>query len=68
MDVLAIRISYTGELGWEFYMEKDGMKAVYDCMIEEGEGTMRKTAPYLTHTVLYIRFAQHVKTCAVFPR
>ncbi len=35
--VLAVRITYTGELGWEFYMRREHMEKVYLAMEEEGE-------------------------------
>ncbi len=36
-ECLAVRISYTGELGWEIYMAKDKMKPVYKSLLENGE-------------------------------
>ena len=33
----AIRISYTGELGWEIYMPRDQMKPVYQSLMENGK-------------------------------
>ena len=35
-EVLAVQISYTGELGWELYMHKPGARAVYKELIEKG--------------------------------
>ncbi len=35
-ECLAIRISYTGELGWEIYMPMQGMKAVYKALLQKG--------------------------------
>uniref|UniRef100_A0A8C2B694 Dimethylglycine dehydrogenase, mitochondrial n=1 Tax=Cyprinus carpio TaxID=7962 RepID=A0A8C2B694_CYPCA len=32
----AIRISYTGELGWELYMDMQNMSAVYQALMEAG--------------------------------
>lgn len=32
----AIRISYTGELGWELYMDMQKMSAVYEALMEAG--------------------------------
>ena len=34
---MAVRISYTGELGWEIYMAKDKMKPIYKSLLEKGE-------------------------------
>ncbi|XP_073791697.1 dimethylglycine dehydrogenase, mitochondrial [Danio rerio] len=34
--VQAIRISYTGELGWELYMDMRNMSAVYQALMEAG--------------------------------
>ena len=34
---MAVRISYTGELGWEFYMPRDQMKPVYDVLMSSGQ-------------------------------
>ncbi|KAG7477042.1 hypothetical protein MATL_G00089150 [Megalops atlanticus] len=34
----AIRISYTGELGWELYMDMKDMAAVYQAVMEAGQG------------------------------
>jgi len=36
VDCLAVRISYTGELGWEFYMPINQMKSVYDSLMDSG--------------------------------
>ncbi|XP_059214556.1 dimethylglycine dehydrogenase, mitochondrial [Centropristis striata] len=38
LPVRAIRISYTGELGWELYIEQKNMAAVYNAMMEAGKG------------------------------
>jgi len=37
-ECLAIRISYTGELGWEIYPKMSDMSAVYSSIISAGEG------------------------------
>ncbi|XP_020511955.1 dimethylglycine dehydrogenase, mitochondrial [Labrus bergylta] len=37
VPVQAIRISYTGELGWELYIEQKNMAAVYQAMMEAGK-------------------------------
>jgi dimethylglycine dehydrogenase len=37
VECLAIRISYTGELGWEIYTPLNEMKPVYDSFKTEGE-------------------------------
>ncbi|XP_068608596.1 dimethylglycine dehydrogenase, mitochondrial [Brachionichthys hirsutus] len=37
IPVRAIRISYTGELGWELYMDQSNMAAVYRAMMEAGK-------------------------------
>uniref|UniRef100_A0A8D0D117 Dimethylglycine dehydrogenase n=1 Tax=Sander lucioperca TaxID=283035 RepID=A0A8D0D117_SANLU len=37
IPVRAIRISYTGELGWELYIEQKNMAAVYKAMMEAGK-------------------------------
>ena len=34
---MAVRISYTGELGWELYMHKPGMRTVYKKLMESGK-------------------------------
>ena len=36
VECLAVRISYTGELGWEFYMPRNQMKPVYDALMNSG--------------------------------
>ncbi|ELU05418.1 hypothetical protein CAPTEDRAFT_159052 [Capitella teleta] len=35
-SVLGIRISYTGELGWELYMRSEDISKVYDALFEVG--------------------------------
>ncbi|CAH1789183.1 unnamed protein product [Owenia fusiformis] len=37
VKVKAIRISYTGELGWEMYCDKNDMKQLYTSLLEAGE-------------------------------
>ncbi|XP_016116054.1 dimethylglycine dehydrogenase, mitochondrial [Sinocyclocheilus grahami] len=37
VPVRAIRISYTGELGWELYMDMQNMSAVYQALMEAGQ-------------------------------
>ncbi|XP_068562619.1 dimethylglycine dehydrogenase, mitochondrial [Cebidichthys violaceus] len=37
VPVRAIRISYTGELGWELYIEQKNMATVYQAMMKEGK-------------------------------
>ncbi|KAI4816958.1 hypothetical protein KUCAC02_009256 [Chaenocephalus aceratus] len=37
VSVRAIRISYTGELGWELYIDQKNMAAVYQAMMEAGK-------------------------------
>lgn len=37
VPVRAIRISYTGELGWELYIEQKNMATVYQAMMEAGK-------------------------------
>uniref|UniRef100_A0A8C5ENU7 Dimethylglycine dehydrogenase, mitochondrial n=1 Tax=Gouania willdenowi TaxID=441366 RepID=A0A8C5ENU7_GOUWI len=37
VPVRAIRISYTGELGWEMYMDQKNMAIVYQAMMEAGK-------------------------------
>ncbi|XP_034403046.1 dimethylglycine dehydrogenase, mitochondrial [Cyclopterus lumpus] len=37
VSVRAIRISYTGELGWELYIEQKNMATVYQAMMEAGK-------------------------------
>ena len=39
-ECLAVRISYTGELGWEIYMPRDKMKPVYNTLMEKGKKWM----------------------------
>ncbi|MEM8597798.1 MAG: FAD-dependent oxidoreductase, partial [Pseudomonadota bacterium] len=34
----ALRVTYTGELGWELHVPMTGMRAVYDALIAAGEG------------------------------
>lgn len=36
-SVLALRISYTGELGWELHTHKDGIKDIYTALQQAGE-------------------------------
>jgi len=56
VDVDALRISYTGELGWEIYIPKDRMSDVYNSLIEAGKplgvgdfGTLAMNAMRLEH-------------------
>ena len=37
VEMNAVRISYTGELGWELYMDKSGMRQVYQELMEKGK-------------------------------
>ncbi|KAI3362104.1 hypothetical protein L3Q82_012430 [Scortum barcoo] len=37
VPVRAIRISYTGELGWELYIDQNNMAAVYQALMEAGK-------------------------------
>ncbi|KAL7377216.1 hypothetical protein ABVT39_024050 [Epinephelus coioides] len=37
VPVRAIRISYTGELGWELYLDQKNMATVYQAMMEAGK-------------------------------
>ncbi|XP_014449795.1 dimethylglycine dehydrogenase, mitochondrial [Alligator mississippiensis] len=37
IDVTAIRISYTGELGWELYHKKEDSAALYNAIMEAGQ-------------------------------
>jgi dimethylglycine dehydrogenase len=34
--VIALRVSYVGELGWELHMRSDDLKCVYEAIINEG--------------------------------
>ena len=36
-EVLALRISYEGELGWELHLPIEYLRAVYDAVVEAGE-------------------------------
>lgn len=36
-DIRAMRVTYTGELGWELHIPMNGMSAVYDALIRAGE-------------------------------
>ena len=36
IDVLALRVNYMGELGWELHMPMDKMNDVYDLIMKEG--------------------------------
>ncbi|CAG0897673.1 unnamed protein product [Darwinula stevensoni] len=36
VDLLALRISYTGELGWEFYLPRDKMGQLYAAILDKG--------------------------------
>jgi glycine cleavage system T protein len=35
-EVLALRMSYVGELGWELYMDNEAAPAVYDALLDAG--------------------------------
>jgi len=37
IDCLAVRISYTGELGWELYVAMEDMETLYDTITSKGE-------------------------------
>ncbi|MEM6670507.1 MAG: FAD-dependent oxidoreductase [Pseudomonadota bacterium] len=34
--LMALRVTYTGELGWELHIPMDGMAAVYDALVKAG--------------------------------
>ncbi len=36
-DLLAMRVSYVGELGWELHMPMDDMPVVYDALFQNGQ-------------------------------
>ncbi|MCR9254611.1 MAG: FAD-dependent oxidoreductase [Alphaproteobacteria bacterium] len=36
-DVRAMRVTYTGELGWELHVPMTGMRAVYEALVAAGE-------------------------------
>jgi dimethylglycine dehydrogenase len=36
-DVRAMRVTYTGELGWELHVPMAGMRAVYDALVAAGD-------------------------------
>ena len=36
-DVLALKMSYAGELGWEFHAEQHAIKALYDALWQAGQ-------------------------------
>ena len=36
-DVRALRVTYTGELGWELHVPMSGMRAVYEALVAAGE-------------------------------
>jgi 4-methylaminobutanoate oxidase (formaldehyde-forming) len=38
VEVLAIRLTYVGELGWELYIPRDDAIAVYDAIVVAGSG------------------------------
>lgn len=38
IDVDALRLTYTGELGWELYCPIDETAKLYDSLLEAGEG------------------------------
>jgi len=38
IDALAMRVSFTGDLGWEIYVPTDKQIALYDALMEEGKG------------------------------
>lgn len=44
--VRALRITYVGELGWELHVPLGGLAAVYDAIIEAGEGHGIRPAGY----------------------
>ena len=37
IEVLALRVNYAGELGWELHMPMDKMSEVYDLLFKEGQ-------------------------------
>ncbi len=39
VEVLALRVGFTGSLGWELHMAMDAMEAVYDSLWANSEGT-----------------------------
>lgn len=46
VEVLAARISYVGELGWELYLAPQGALAVWDALIEAGRPAGLQPAGY----------------------
>jgi sarcosine dehydrogenase len=47
-DVLASRISYAGEFGWELYVGRDDAVAVWDRLMAAGQGSGLETFGYRT--------------------
>lgn len=37
VDVIALRVNYMGELGWELHHPMEKMSEIYDLIIKEGE-------------------------------
>ena len=56
-NALAVRISYTGELGWELYIPTEMAVSVYDKIIEEGKVHGLKHCGYHTLNSLRIEKA-----------
>ena len=40
IDALAIRVSFTGDLGWEVYVDEADQLALYSKLLEAGEDTI----------------------------
>ncbi len=38
IDALAMRVSFTGDLGWEIYVPAEHQVALFDALVEEGKG------------------------------
>jgi dimethylglycine dehydrogenase len=38
IDALAMRVSFTGDLGWEIYVPTEHQEALFDALMEEGKG------------------------------
>lgn len=56
-NAMAVRISYTGELGWELYVPTEMAVSVYDRLVEAGSGHGLKHCGYHTLNTLRIEKA-----------
>ena len=66
VECLAIRISYTGERGWEIYMPLNEMKPVYESLLNEGTLSICYFS-YLTNLLIHTLTLYRLCVLYIFP-